>query len=149
MKEMLLRNFSSVHVHYVPLQGYKKLGGTNIIVTQTDQLANRIRKDAERVQNYRKKTWTLYDANQLQWVFDYAFKHLASGSEEPFDLNQFRQQVSPPVTIDGYFAEFLGRSLYRSPQANFDAVGAVFGSSLFRRALKLDEQGEYSAYING
>ncbi|PVI06697.1 hypothetical protein DM02DRAFT_709324 [Periconia macrospinosa] len=139
MKELLLRNFSTVHVHYVPLDGYKKLGHPNNICAQTVKLSKRIRSDAEYVQRQRKDTWTLFDANQMRSVFDYAFKHLASGSDEPFDLNQCRQQVSPPITIEGHFAEFLGRSLHRSPLANFDAVAAVVGSSLFRNALKQDE----------
>ncbi|KAL9619192.1 MAG: hypothetical protein Q9160_006201 [Pyrenula sp. 1 TL-2023] len=141
MKDLLLRNFSSVHVHYVPLEGYRSLERSGVIVPKINRLAKQIRKDAERVQVQRRDTSTRFDANQLKLVFDYAFKHLASGSDDPFDFNQCRHQISPPNSIEGHFAEFLGQCLQHSTETNFDAAAAIVGSCLVRNSLKSDSSG--------
>ena len=44
MKELFLQNFSSVHVHYVPLAGFKRLGTSETILKQTS--LRRIRNDS-------------------------------------------------------------------------------------------------------
>ena len=141
MKDLLLRNFSSVYVHYIPLDGFQSLGNSGVIIQQTSRLARRIRKDAKRVQNKRTETWTLFDAKQLSIVFDYAFKHLASGSDEPFDFSQCRQRVSPPVSAEDHFAEFLGRCMHDSVDENFEAAATVVGSCIVRNSLKLKGSG--------
>ncbi|KAK3936131.1 hypothetical protein QBC46DRAFT_367088 [Diplogelasinospora grovesii] len=136
MRELLLRNFSTVYVHYIPLNGFKSLGNSGVIMPQIERLARRIWNDAKRVQNERADTWSLFDAKQLGIAFDYAFKHLASGSDEPFDFSQCRQQMSLPATVEGHFAEFLGRCMYNSVHENFDVAAAVMGSCIVRHSLK-------------
>ncbi|KAI1388650.1 uncharacterized protein F4822DRAFT_437371 [Hypoxylon trugodes] len=136
MRSLLLRNFSSVHVHYIPLKRFGDLGTSEIVISRFDRLSQRIREDTERVRHQRIDTWTLFDAKQMSMVFDYAFKHLASGVEEPFDLNQCRQQVSLPDSTEGRFAEFLGRCMHNSVRKNFDAIAKVMGSCIVRNSLK-------------
>lgn len=142
MEELLLRNYSSVHVHYIPLAGFGQLGTSDIIMKQNQRLAARIRGDAKLVQEWRAETWRLLDAIQMKIVIDNAFKHLASGSEEPFDFNQCRKQVSPPLSTEEHLAEFLGRCLHNKVEDNFDAVAQVVGSCLVRQSLRCDKSGK-------
>jgi len=65
----------------------------------------------------------------------------ASGSDEPFDFSQCRQQVSLPVSAEGHFAEFLGRCMHDSVDDNFDAAASVVGSCIVRNSLKLEGSG--------
>ncbi|KAL6849836.1 hypothetical protein ACO1O0_009381 [Amphichorda felina] len=81
-------------------------------------------------------TWTQFDSKQMSVVFDYAFKHLASGTETAFDLNQCMHQISLPDTLDGQFAEFLGSALGNNSEANFKPTAAVIASSLVRNSLR-------------
>ena len=62
MKALFLRNFSSIHVHYVPLQGYGDLGTVDIIFQQNARLSEQIQADTERVQNAREKAWMKFDS---------------------------------------------------------------------------------------
>ncbi|KAK5996132.1 PNPLA-gamma [Cladobotryum mycophilum] len=136
LRELLLRNFSTVHVHYIPLEGFGHLGNSFYIIQQTKRLARRIRADAKRVQTERVKTWTLFDSRQLSIVFDYAFKHLALGRDEAFDFNQYRQQVTLPDTVEGHFAEFLSLCMHEGVEANFKVTAQVIASCIVRYSLK-------------
>jgi hypothetical protein len=138
MKELLLRNFSSVHVHYIPLEGFQSLGNSGTIIPQINRLALKIQQDVKRVQAQRAQTWTLFDTKQLSIVFDYAFKHLASGSDEPFDFAQCRQQIELPESTEGHFAEFIGRCLHNRVDENFNGTADVVGSCIVRNSLKLE-----------
>lgn len=143
MKELLLRNFSSVYVHYIPLEGFQSLGNSGTIIPQTNRLALKIQQDVKRVQAQRTNTWTLFDAKQLGIMFDYAFKHLASGSDEPFDFAQCREQITLPESTEGHFAEFIGRCLHNRIDENFDATARVVGSCIVRNSLKLEGTRKY------
>ncbi|KAI1634568.1 hypothetical protein F4809DRAFT_665344 [Biscogniauxia mediterranea] len=136
MKELLLRNFSSVYVHYIPLEGFQSLGNHDVIMQQLNRLAHRIQEDTKRVQAKRLETWTLLDAKQMNIVFDHAFRHLASGSEEAFDLNQCRQQISLPQSTEGHFAEFLGLLMHNNATENFKDTALLVGSSIARNSLR-------------
>ncbi|KAH7108977.1 hypothetical protein EDB81DRAFT_704931 [Dactylonectria macrodidyma] len=57
--ELLTRNFSSVYVHYIPLEGFQSLGNSGVIIPQITRLARRIRSDAKSVQNIQAETWSL------------------------------------------------------------------------------------------
>lgn len=141
MKELLLRNFSSVYVHYIPLDGFRGLGNSGVIMPQVTGLAQRVRQDAKCVQDRRAEAWTLFDAKQLSIVFEYAFSHLASGSDEPFDFGQCRQQISLPASAEGHLAEFLGRSLHNKVNENFESVASVVGSCIVRKSLQSEGSG--------
>jgi hypothetical protein len=90
----------------------------------------------------RRKSCSLFDAKVLSILFDYAFKHLSSSNDEPFDFSQCRQQVSLPETTEGHFAEFLGRCIHNRVEGNFEAAASVVASCIVRRALKSDGPGE-------
>ncbi|KAF2683587.1 hypothetical protein K458DRAFT_304017 [Lentithecium fluviatile CBS 122367] len=149
MKELLLRNFSSVHVHYIPLEGFRSLGNSGTIIPQTNRLALKLQHDIRRVQGERADTWTLFDVKQLRIVFDFAFKHLASGSNEPFDFAQCRQQIRLPQSTEGHFAEFIGRCLHNRVEENFDAVARIVGSCIVRNSLKLEGTRKCAHCMNG
>jgi hypothetical protein len=142
MKELFLRNFSSVHVHYVPLAGYKRLGTSEIILQQISRLSRRIKDDCAHVQKARGEAWTQFDSKQLSILFDYAFKHLTSGSTEPFDFGICRRQIALPESIEGHMAEFLKRSLSNGIEQNFSYASSVISSSLVRHALKAEGMGK-------
>ncbi|ORY01181.1 hypothetical protein BCR34DRAFT_494078 [Clohesyomyces aquaticus] len=137
MMELFQRNFSSVYVHYIPLEGFQTLGNSYTIIPQIDRLAQRILKHSTEVQKQRQKTWTLFDSKELSVVFDYAFKHLAKGKDRPFDFNQCRQQMTLPVTTEGNFAEFISHCFKNGLGDVFHAVAAVMGFCIVRNSLKV------------
>lgn len=142
MKELFLRNFSSVHVHYVPLEGYRRLGTPEIILQQVSRLSQRIKDDCAHVQKARGEAWTQFDSKQLSIVFDYAFKHLTSGNTEPFDFSKCRRQTALPGSIEGHMADFLKRSLEGRIEQNFSYASSVISSTLVRHALKAEGMGK-------
>ena len=141
MKDLFSRNFSSVYVHYIPLDKFGELGNSRIIMDMMQRLARRIRADVKKTQEQRATTWTQFDSKQMSVVFDYAFKHLVSGAEAAFDLSQCMRQISLPDTLDGQFAEFLGFALGDNSGANFKPTAAVIASSLVRNSLKNNRTG--------
>lgn len=141
MRQLFSRSFSSVYVHYIPLEGFGSLGTSLEIINQTTRLAKRVRRDAERVQTQRAESCTRFDTTQMSQVVHYAFAHLASGSSEPFDFGQCRRQISVPDTTEGHFSEFLGLSLKNKMEARFDDTAAVIATSLLRNSLKANKDG--------
>ncbi|KAG5758333.1 hypothetical protein H9Q72_013528 [Fusarium xylarioides] len=139
MRQLFARSFSSVYVHYIPLEGFGSLGTSLEIINQTNRLAKRVRRDAERVQAQRAESWTRFDTTQMSQVVHYAFAHLASGSPEPFDFGQCRRQISVPDTTEGHFSEFLGLSLKNKMEARFDDTAAVIATSLLRNSLSANK----------
>jgi len=111
-------------------------------MSQIERLAIRIRSDARRVQAERANNWTLFDARQLGLVFDYAFKHLASGSDKPFDFSQCRRQMALPQSIEGHITEFLDRCWKNGVDKNFEAAAFIVGSCVVRNSLKSDGSGK-------
>ncbi|EWZ80936.1 hypothetical protein FOWG_15265 [Fusarium oxysporum f. sp. lycopersici MN25] len=139
MRQLFSRSFSSVYVHYIPLEGFGSLGTSLEIINQTNRLAKRVRRDAERIQAQRAESWTRFDTTQMSQVVHYAFAHLASGSPEPFDFGQCRRQISVPDTTEGHFSEFLGLSLKNTMEARFDDTAAVIATSLLRNSLSANK----------
>ncbi|KAF5717819.1 hypothetical protein FMUND_5550 [Fusarium mundagurra] len=139
MRQLFARSFSSVYVHYIPLEGFGSLGTSLEIINQTNRLAKRVRRDAERVQVQRAESWTCFDTTQMCQVVHYAFAHLASGSPEPFDFGQCRRQISVPDTTEGHFSEFLGLSLKNKIEERFDDTAAVIATSLLRNSLSANK----------
>lgn len=146
MRQLFSRSFSSVFVHYIPLCGYGHLGSSRDILTQTDKLSQRVKQDAERVQNQRKEAWTRFTTAQLSQVVHYAFAHLATGSSEPFDFNRCRRKISIPDTLQGFFSEFLIRTLKEEMETSFEDTAAVIATSLLRRYLAANKGGWFIPY---
>jgi hypothetical protein len=142
MSQLFFRSFSSVYVHYIPLEGYGSLGTSLEIWKQTQRLAQRIKNDTERVQAQRAESWTQFDTKQMSLIIDYAFKHLASGNPEPFDFGQCRQQIVIPDTTETYFSEFLGHCLKGNMETKFHKTAAVLASCLLRNSLSAEGKGE-------
>lgn len=141
MRQLFSRSFSSVYVHYIPLEGYGPSGTDLEIIKQTTRLSKRVRRDAERVQAQRAESWTRFDTTQMLQVVQYAFTHLASGSSEPFDFGQCRRQISVPDTTEGNFSDFLGLSLKNGMEARFDGTAAVLATSILRHSLSANKEG--------
>jgi hypothetical protein len=134
MRQLFERNFSSVYAHYIPKSD--KFGNTRVLFSQIEKLAARIRNDAAKVQADRDRTWSLFDSKQLGAVMDYAFKHLASGTDAPFNLGQFNQEISVPDTQEGHFAGFLGRCLHDNLEGNFEAASSIMACGVVRNSLR-------------
>lgn len=141
MRQLFSRSFSSVYVHYVPLEGYGRRGSSNEILRQISRLDERIKQDAERVQNQRAESWIRFTTAQMSQFVHFAFTHLASGSSEPFDFDQCSRQISIPDTIEGYFSEFLTLSLAVDMEQRFAATAAVIATSLLRQYLEVNREG--------
>ncbi len=142
MQELFARSFSSVHVHYIPLHSFGDLGTSNIIMQQTLRLAYRIRQDSARVQALRAEAWTRFDTRQLLFVVEYAFKHIASGTAEPFDFSKCRQHLLIPQTAEENISAFLSYCLryFRHDVMLFKPTAAVLGSSILRRSLRTTDK---------
>ncbi|SPN97426.1 uncharacterized protein DNG_00940 [Cephalotrichum gorgonifer] len=141
MEELLARSFSSVYVHYVPLQGYLDAGDNATVFQQTTRLANRIREDTKRVQEERAAAWTRFSSKDLSLVVTYAFKHIASGSTAPFDFGQCRQQLSVPKSIEDSFREFIGVCLKSDTGKRFDEIASSLACKILRASFRSEEKG--------
>jgi len=144
MRQLFARSFSSVHAHYVPLEGLGPVGTTGAIHGQTIRLALRIKSDAERVQQQRASAWTRFDTKQMSLVIEYAFVHLAEGSGKPFDFGQCRRQMTIPESIEGSFSEYLARCLDRDLEKGFDAAAAVLGTAILKNRVTVEGNGKFA-----
>ncbi|RDW63044.1 patatin-like phospholipase family protein [Aspergillus mulundensis] len=140
LKELLLRNFSSVHVHYIPDAQSRDHSSPEHLHQQNSRLLDRIQADSARVQAARAEAWTRFDAKQLSIVFDCAFQHLASGTRTPFDFSMYRQEIELPETVESHISQFLHQTLQERDQvdSNLRYAAEVIGSCLVRRMIKLD-----------
>lgn len=141
MRQLFSRSFSSVHVHYVPLQGHGHFGTSSQILSQTTRLGERIKRDTLRVQSQRAESWTRLDTRQMSLVIDHAFKHLASGRPEPFDFGLCREQISNPVRIEKNFSQFLGYSLRGNVEARLKDTALVLAAILLRDYISTNQRG--------
>ncbi|KAK6510907.1 hypothetical protein TWF506_009995 [Arthrobotrys conoides] len=143
MLELFKRSYSSVYVHYIPLQGNGKLGDVDIVYKQTERLLSRIKSDTARVQNNRAGSLTRFDNKQLSTITDLAFKHLAAGSAEPFDFGQCRQHGGVPETLDSHFGEYLRHCFKSNIRLGLGACVSTLGSAIFINTLAAKVEGKY------
>lgn len=136
MSALFERYYSSVHVCYVPLEGYGRYGSGDFVMQQVERLRRRILSDSTKVQQTRAKNWMRYDARLLLMTFRYAFEHLASRTAEPFDFNVLRQQAILPESTEMRISSFLNLCLSERFEANFMYASEVIASSLVRHALR-------------
>ncbi|MCJ1466187.1 hypothetical protein MMC07_004806 [Pseudocyphellaria aurata] len=137
IRDLLARNFSSVHVIYVPLHGYGQCGSSETIHLQTERLRDRIRLESERVQQNRAQAWTRFDSKTLSILFTYAFEHLARGNDAPFDFSTCRKQSGgPPTSITEHIAKFLSFNPRAKNAEDFRFAAKVIGSCLVRHELR-------------
>ena len=141
VQEIFRRCFSSVHVIYIPLKGFPPLGTDENLFKQYGRLLNRIKCDVERVQAAREESWRRFDVKQLSLAFHYAFKHLTSQSEKPFDFGDCRSQTDLPKTAKGHVTEFLKCSLGEGIESNFDSASLTLGSCMVMKALRENGEG--------
>jgi hypothetical protein len=142
MKALFLRNFSSIHVHYVPLQGYGDLGTADIFFQQNARLSEQIQKDAERVQKAREKAWMKFDSVQFSIVVDHAFKHLAQNNNVPFNFSTCRRHTDLPNTIEVDLIRFFEYYLSDMAVEDFRFIAAILGSCFVRRTLEAESMGK-------
>ncbi|OCL10313.1 hypothetical protein AOQ84DRAFT_402023 [Glonium stellatum] len=142
LEDLLLRKFSSIHVFYVPSIGHSQFGTPETVLKQTGLLFQCIREESYRVHNVKAKTWKQFDSNQLSILFDYAFKHFAKRSNEPFDFSRCRSQIGLPETAESHITQFLQCSLRDRVDKNFLYAADAVGSSLVRNALKGKDAGK-------
>lgn len=121
---------------YIPLKDFPPLGTDENTFKQYGRLLDRIRGDAEAVQQARKESWRQFDAKQLSLVFDYAFKHLTSLSEKPFDFSDCRCQTDLPKAATTHVTEFLKSSLRVGKQSDFESASQYIGSCMVMKALE-------------
>ncbi|KAK6519396.1 hypothetical protein TWF281_003230 [Arthrobotrys megalospora] len=105
VKELLLRSYSNVHVHYVPWKG--ELVTPDVVFQQIEALRGRIRGDSKRVQELRAKSGTRFNHRQFLSITHYGFSHFSQGLKEPFDFGVCRQQTTIPDSIEGWISGYL------------------------------------------
>lgn len=142
MQDLFLRSFSSIHVIYVPLRTFGDLGTDENINRQYNRLLYRVKSDAGKVQTQREKSWMRFDVKQLNKAFHYAFEHLGSRSNKPFDFGDCRSQIDIPESTQSHVAEFLKCSLRDDVMTNFSYASSVLGSCLVVQALREEGEGE-------
>lgn len=148
IRNLLFRNFSSVHVVYVPLEGHRQCGSPATISLQIERLWHRIRHDSARVQEKRAQAWTRLDSNTLSTLFTYAFEHLAKGGNAPFDFSTYyRRSDRPPTSTTDHIARFLSSSLHAEDVEDFKFAAKVIGSCLVRYQLKQNGIGEFNLKV--
>ncbi|KAF0322510.1 patatin-like serine [Colletotrichum asianum] len=138
MRQLFEKSFSSVHVHYIPQEGYKDLGTTDIMYQQLSKLARRIEVDSARVQNLRQKAWTRFDVRQLYLVTEFAFQHLASGNSAPFDFDKCRKELSIPGSLEDNFSSFVRHALKDNSDARLEATAGVLATSILLNSLRVE-----------
>lgn len=148
MKKLLLRNFSSVHVHYIPLTGR---GGTLKLISdnlkQTRSLFERIKADAYDVQRRRGTTLSRSDTNQMANHMYHAFNYFASCSTNPFDLGRCRQKIANPDVYTDHISAFLGHCLKKSrDQQKLRMAAAVLASILVKNTLTVEGRGKFNLF---
>jgi hypothetical protein len=144
MEDILSLFFSRVHVHYIPMEGLESLGSADRILTQNEALYRRITSDVKYVQSNRSRSWMRLDSNQMPVLFEYVFKHLASGSKTAFDFSLCRRQISLPSSVQEYIRTFLEMSLFGDRvEKNFFYAASVIASGLVIHVLKSDGPGKY------
>ncbi|KAL4987485.1 hypothetical protein BDW68DRAFT_177857 [Aspergillus falconensis] len=150
LKELLLRNFSSVHVHYIPDARCGEYATPEQLHKQNTSLFRRVIDDSKRVQASRAEAWTRFDTQQISIVFDCAFRHLASGDRTPFDFSMYRQGIELPDTVESHISQFLYHTIrgHGQIQRNFQYAAEVIGSCLVRRMMKLDRTSHARGHQN-
>ncbi|KAK6511350.1 hypothetical protein TWF481_000270 [Arthrobotrys musiformis] len=149
MLELFKRSYSSVHVHYIPLQGNGRLGNVDVVYKQTERLLARIKSDTARVQKNRAGSLTRFDNKQLSTIADLAFKHLATGSAEPFDFGRCRQHAGVLETLDSHFGEYLRHCFKSNIRLGLGACVSALGSAIFMNALLAKDEGKYNTLMLG
>ncbi|KAF3808980.1 hypothetical protein GCG54_00011172 [Colletotrichum gloeosporioides] len=138
MRQLFEKSFSSVHVHYIPQEGYGDLGTTEIMCQQYSKLAHRVEFDSIRVQNLRQKAWTRFDVRQLNLVTEFAFQHLASGNSAPFDFDKCRKELSIPGSLEENFSSFIRYALEDNPEERLESTTGVLATSILLNSLRVE-----------
>ena len=140
MKELFLRAFSSIYVHYIPLQGFGSLGTSLEFSNQITRLSKRIQSDTQRVKASKRKAWIAFDSYQMSTVMDLTFEHLTSGKSEPFDFEKCFQRIEVPNSTEESILQYLNFVKSLSPQkvAIWDIDTEALLSEIISTALLLN-----------
>ncbi|KAF3911199.1 hypothetical protein AA313_de0210078 [Arthrobotrys entomopaga] len=141
MAELFDRNYSSVHVHYIPFKGYGELGEPNIVYRQTEKLLHRIKLDSSRVQSQRMVSLTRFDSRQLSIITSLAFQHLASGTDKAFDFGQSRQHASIPDSLTYHIESYIWHCFNSNMKLRLEASVAALATSILKNALLAKDEG--------
>ncbi|KAK6334755.1 hypothetical protein TWF718_010203 [Orbilia javanica] len=138
--EIFKRSYSSIYVHYIPLQGKGRLGGVDLFHRQTKRLLDRIRADTGRVQGDRARSLTRFDTKQLLDVIDLAFKHVATGTDEPFDFGQGSLLKEVPESLASLFGEYIRHCFKSSINLGLSTCVSTLGSTILANALAAKDE---------
>ncbi|KAK2801411.1 hypothetical protein FQN51_005305 [Onygenales sp. PD_10] len=136
LKALLLRNFSSIYIHYIPLKGFGRLGSLEIVYRQFERLSSLIQVESKRLQNARQEAWIRFDSRQINVAFDYAFKHLSKDKNKPFDFSKCRTRTDVPESLESHISQFLSYSRITAGDANMKYAVDAIGSAFVRNELK-------------
>ncbi|KAF3315440.1 hypothetical protein TWF173_003360 [Orbilia oligospora] len=168
MKELLLKSYSSVHVHFIPQMGLGKLGTTAVVFHQMKRLQTLIKVQSQSVQRIREKSQTKFNNKQLISITSYAFSHVSENDEAPFDFGLCRQFASATTntqSIETYVVDFLKICFDRAIKKNtsidcsqaveekesidtvFEATTSFLASAMVKRAQSSKNQVVIEAHM--
>ena len=136
MRQLFHRYYHRVYVHFVPLHDYGPCGTVDVVAQQIGRLRRKVEQFSAEVQRKREEVWMRYDGKILSMIFRYAFQHLATRMDAPFDFDTLRRQVSIPKSTEVRITRFLELSLSQRVETNFKWACSVVASSLVRQALR-------------
>lgn len=109
---------------------------------QYEKLLARVRTDASRVQDARDERGMRHDSRQLALTFHYAFKHLTSNTDRPFDFGSCRAKSHLPSSTQGHVTGFLRACLGDAKVTDFNYPVSVLASCIIMKALRDNDYGE-------
>ncbi|KAK6516439.1 hypothetical protein TWF506_006346 [Arthrobotrys conoides] len=145
LEELLLKSYSSVHVHFIPRVGLGKLGHTDVMLKQVVRLKQLIKLESSRVQEIRAKSLTKFNTNQLSLITNYAFSHISKNPEVPFDFGLC--SLLKTQSIELHIAKFLRICFKKSTKTIISAVFEAATNFIASAIVKKAQPSEHQAVI--
>ncbi|KAF3160773.1 hypothetical protein TWF788_002869 [Orbilia oligospora] len=145
LEKLLLKSYSSVHVHFIPRVGLGKLGQPDVMLKQVVRLQQLIKLESGRVQEIRTKSLTKFNTHQLASITNYAFSHISENPEIPFDFGLCRLLVKQ--SIETHIAKFLRICSKKSNTTNITSVLEAATSFIASAIVKKAQQSENQAVV--
>ncbi|KAF3224782.1 hypothetical protein TWF192_001403 [Orbilia oligospora] len=151
IEQLLLKSYSSFHVHFIPNVGSGKLGSRDVILEQISRLQRLIKVESERVQVVRERSQTKFNNRQLLLITGYAFGHISQNCGTPFDFGVYQQLTDMTQSLQTHVISFLKICFERATKANtsamFEAVTAFLASAIVKKAQSSKNQAVIELHV--
>ncbi|KAF3187834.1 hypothetical protein TWF225_004058 [Orbilia oligospora] len=145
LEKLLLKSYSSVHVHFIPRVGLGAFGKPDIMFKQLVRLQQLIKLESGRVQEIRAKSLTKFNTHQLASIASYAFSHISENPKIPFDFGLCHLLMNQ--SIETHIAKFLRICSKKSDRTNISAVLEAATNFIASAIVKKAQQSKNKAVI--